>query len=57
MLDLFVLSPGQMSRIEPYFPRSHDLPRVDDLCVISGIGCVLKNGLQRKMHPRDMGRT
>ncbi len=55
MSDLFLLTPSQMSRIEPYFPRSHGVPRVDDRRVISGIVYVLKNGLQWKDAPSGYG--
>ena len=44
MDDLFLLSEAQMRRIEPYFPLSHWVPRVDDRRVISGIVHVLKSG-------------
>lgn len=37
MSDLFWLSRAQMRRIEPYFPLSHGVARVDDRRVISGI--------------------
>jgi putative transposase len=30
MSDLFLLSRAQMSRIEPFLPRWHGVPRVDD---------------------------
>ena len=30
MGDLIFLSEAQMRRIEPYFPLSHGMPRVDD---------------------------
>ena len=36
MDDLFLLSEVQMRRIEPFFPLSHGIPRVDDRRVISG---------------------
>ena len=39
MTDLIWLSEAQMRRIEPYFPLSHGVPRVDDRKVISGIIC------------------
>lgn len=55
MSDLFLLSPAQMSRIEPFFPRSHGIPRVDDRLVVSGIVYVLKHGLQWKDAPREYG--
>ena len=34
MDDLFMLSDAQMRRIEPYFPLSHGIPRVDDRIMI-----------------------
>ena len=37
MSDLIWLSDAQMERIKPYFPLSHEVPRVDDRRVISGI--------------------
>ena len=37
MSDLFWLSDAQMARLEPYFPKSHGKPRVDDRRVLSGI--------------------
>jgi len=37
MSDLFWLTKPQMRRIEPYFPLSHGVPRVDDRRTISGI--------------------
>ena len=37
MSNLFWLSEAQMRRIEPYFPLSHGVPRVDDRRVLSGI--------------------
>ena len=52
MSDLFFLSPTQMSKTEPFFPKSHGVARVDDRRVISGIVYVLKNGLQWKDAPK-----
>jgi len=37
MCDLIWLSEAQMRRIEPYFPLSHGMPRVDDRKLISGM--------------------
>jgi hypothetical protein len=37
MSGLIWLSAMQMRRIEPYFPLSHGVPRVDDRRIISGI--------------------
>ena len=55
MSDLFLLSPAQMSKIAPFFPLSHGVPRVDDRRVVSGIVYVLKNGLQWKDAPKGYG--
>ena len=38
-----------------YFPLSHGVPRVDDLCVLSGIIYVIKHGLQWKDAPHEYG--
>ena len=53
MDGLFLLSEAQMRRIEPFFPLSHGIPRVDDRRVISGIVFVIKNGLRWRDAPRD----
>ncbi len=55
MRELFWLSEAQMRRIEPYFPLSHGVPRVDDRRVISGIIFVIKNGLRWRDAPREYG--
>jgi putative transposase len=55
MSELFLLSRAQMRRIEPYFPLSHGVPRVDDRRVISGIVFVIRNGLRWRDAPRDYG--
>jgi putative transposase len=55
MSDLIWLSEAQMLRIEPYFPLSHGIPRVDDRRVVSGIIFVIKNGLRWRDAPRDYG--
>jgi putative transposase len=44
-----------MRRIEPYFPLSHGMPRVDDRRVISGIVFVIRKGLRWRDAPRDYG--
>jgi len=53
--DLIWLSETQMRRIEPYFPLSHGVPRVDDRRVISGIIFVIRNGLRWRDVPADYG--
>jgi transposase len=55
MSDLIWLSQAQMRRIEPYFPLSHGVPRVDDRRVISGIIFVVRNGLRWRDAPKDYG--
>src|SRR3954467_12563032 len=55
MNDLFWLSQAQMRRIEPYFPLSHGVARVDDRRVISGIIFVIRNGLRWRDAPKDYG--
>ena len=54
MSDLFVLSERQMARISR-FPLSHDVPRVDDRRVVSGIVYVIKHGLRWKDAPAGYG--
>ena len=55
MSDLFWLSRAQLRRIERHFPRSHGVPRVDDLKVISGIMFVIRNGLRWRDAPKEYG--
>jgi transposase len=55
MTDLFLLSEAQMRRIEPFFPLSHGVRRVDDRRVISGIVFVIRNGLRWRDAPREYG--
>ena len=44
-----------MARLEPYFPKSHGKPRVDDRRVLSGIIFVNRNGLRWRDAPKDYG--
>lgn len=55
MSDLFCLSDRQFSRMRPYFPLAHGVPRTDDRRVISGIIHVLRNGLRWRDAPTDYG--
>ena len=55
MAELFLLTKAQMRRVEPYFPRSHGKPRVDDRRVISGIIHVLKVGCRWQDCPAVYG--
>ena len=51
----FLLSAAQMRRIEPYFPLSHGIPRVDDRRVVSGIIYVIRGGLMWRDAPKGYG--
>lgn len=55
MSDLYWLTDEQMARLQPYFPRSHGRPRVDDRRVLSGIIFVNRNGLRWRDAPKDYG--
>lgn len=55
MSDLIWLSEAQMRRIEPYFPLSHRVPRVDDRRIISGIIFVIRNGVRWRDAPAEYG--
>ena len=55
MSEAWLLSEAQMRRIEPFFPLSHGVPRVDDRRVFSGIVFVLKNGLRWRDAPTAYG--
>ena len=55
MSDLWLLSEAQMRRIEPYFPLSHGVPRVDDRRIVSGIIFVIRNGLRWRDAPAAYG--
>ena len=55
MSDLFMVSKAQMRRIEPYFPLSHRVPRVDDRRVLSRIVFVIRNGLRWRDAPCEYG--
>ncbi len=55
MSDLFWLTDEQMARLQPFFPRSHGRPRVDDRRVLSGIIFFNRNGLRWRDAPREYG--
>ncbi len=55
MSDLFWLSERQLAKIEPHFPLSHGVLRVDDRRVISGIVHVIRNGLRWRDAPPVYG--
>lgn len=55
MSDLYWLTDEQMDRLQPFFPKSHGKPRVDDRRVLSGIIFVHRNGLRWRDAPREYG--
>ncbi len=55
MSKVWLLSEAQMRRIEPYFPLSHGIPRVDDRRIVSGIIFVIRNGLRWRDAPAAYG--
>jgi transposase len=55
MSDLYWLTDEQMARLEPFFPKSHGRPRVDDRRVLSGIIFVNRNGLRWRDAPAEYG--
>lgn len=55
MSDLFWLSDEQMALLEPFFPKSHGKPRVDDRRVLSGIIFINRNGLRWRDAPKAYG--
>jgi putative transposase len=55
MSDQFWLTKAQLKRIEPFFPRTRGIPRVDDPRVVSGIVHVIRNGLRWRDAPAVYG--
>jgi putative transposase len=57
MSDQFWLTKAQLKCIEPFFPRTRGIPRVDDRRVVSGIVHVIRNGLRWRERPRSTAPT
>ena len=55
MRNLYWLTAAQMARLEPFFPKSHGKPRVDDRRVLSGIIFINRNGLRWCDAPKEYG--
>lgn len=55
MGDIFWLSDAQMARLEPYLPKSHGEPRVDDKRVSSWISFINRIGLRWCDAPEPYG--
>ncbi len=55
MSGLFWLTDAQKARLEPFSPKSHGKPRVDDRRVPSGIIFINRNGLRWRDAPAEYG--
>jgi transposase len=55
MSDQFWLTKAQLKRLEPFFPRTRGVTRVDDRRVVSGIVHVIRNGLRWRDAPAVYG--
>ena len=55
MSSLFWLTDVQMARLEPFFPKTHGKPRVDDRRVLSGIIFINRNWLRWCDAPKEYG--
>ncbi len=55
MSDLLRLTDAQMARLEPFLPKSHGKPRVDDRRVSSGIIFINRNDLRWCDAPAEYG--
>jgi transposase len=55
MSVLFLRTDAQMACPEPFFPKSHVKPRVDDRRVLSRIIFINRNGLRWRDAPREYG--
>ncbi len=55
MSNLFWLTDAQMAHLEPFFPKSHGKPRVDDRRLLSGIILINRNGFLWSDAPKEYG--
>jgi transposase len=55
MSEVYWLTDALMLRREPFFPRSHGKPRVDDKRLLSGIILINRNGLRWRDAPSAYG--
>ncbi len=46
------LTDAQMTRLQPFFPKSHGKPRVDDRRMLSGMIFISCNGLRWRDAPK-----
>lgn len=57
MSDLYLLTDAQLARLEPFFPKPHGKPRVDDRRVLSCIFFINRSGLRWRDAPAAYGVT
>ena len=57
MSDLYWLTDEQMARLQPYFPKSHGKPRVDDRRVRVASSSSIATGCAGVTHRARMVRT
>lgn len=55
MSELFLLTEEQVKKMQPFFPKTRGVPRVDDRKVLSGIIFVNRNGLSWRDAPAAYG--
>jgi transposase len=55
MRNLLWLTDAQMARLQPFFPKSHAKPPVDDCSVLNGTVLSNRNGLRWYNAPRNYG--
>ncbi len=55
MSNLFWLTAAQMARLQPFFPKSHGKPRIDERRVLSGIIFINRDGLRYRDAPKGYG--
>ena len=55
MSTLLWLTDAQMARLQPFFPKSHGMDRVDGRRVLSGIIFFNRNGLRGCDAPKEYG--
>ncbi len=55
MSNLIWLADAHMVRLQPFFPKSHGKPRVDDRRMLSGIIFISHNGLRWCDAPKECG--
>ena len=55
MSNLFWLTDAQMARLQPFFPKSHGKPRVDDRRMLRDIIFINRNSLRYRDAPKGYG--